>query len=471
VRRPRAARRTAAVLALLAAGFTVVLAAETAVVEFPRGQVFLLCAVAAAVGAWEGVLRRGWGRVAGLAVAAAAVAGGVLALRHDGFLRLLLFLGAGALLWHVSARLAFGTHVTLPRAPRPARPVLLINPRSGDGKAARHRLDEEARARGIEPVELRPGEDLRAVVRAAVDAGADGLAMAGGDGSQAVVADVAADADLPYACIPSGTRNHFAVDLGVDRDDVVGALDAFVDGGERIVDLAEVNGRVFVNNVSFGIYAEAVQRAGYRQSKIRTLLATVPDVVSTDRRCPEVRWRTPGGRVKRGAAVVLVGNGQYRLGGAAGAGTRPAVDRGELGVTVVDPPSSRSQGPGGQLPWRQFTAPEFRIDSDGPVPAGVDGEAATLMPPVLFRSRPGALRVRIAARHPGASPSAVEPVGAFRALGALARIAAGRGPRLTPRPVDAPRPPSSGEHGGRGAGRTDQMSRIRCRSTSRTTAK
>ena len=85
--------------------------------------------------------------------------------------------------------------------------------------------------------------------------------MAGGDGSQAVVAAVAADAGLPYACIPAGTRNHFALDLGVDRDDVVGALDAFVDGGERLVDLGEVNGRVFVNNVSLGVYAEAVQRA------------------------------------------------------------------------------------------------------------------------------------------------------------------------------------------------------------------
>ena len=84
--------------------------------------------------------------------------------------------------------------------------------------------------------------------------------MAGGDGSQAVVAAIAAELDLPYACVPAGTRNHFALDLGVDRDDVVGALDAFVDGGERVVDLAEVNGRVFVNNVSLGLYAEAVQR-------------------------------------------------------------------------------------------------------------------------------------------------------------------------------------------------------------------
>jgi diacylglycerol kinase family enzyme len=343
--------------------------------------------------------------------------------------------------WHLGARRAFSTHVVLPPARRPSRPVLFVNPRSGDGKAARHRLAEEAVARGIEPVELRPGEDLRSLVRDAVAAGADAVAMAGGDGSQAVVAAIAAEHHLPYACIPSGTRNHFALDLGVDREDVVGALDALVDGRERVVDLAEVNGRVFVNNVSLGVYAEAVQHAGYRQAKIRTLMRTVPDVVGRDRGCPELRWTTPGGRVKRGAAVILVGNDQYRLGGAAGAGTRPSLDQGLLGVTVVDPPSSASPGPGGRLPWRQFSAPEFQVDSDDAVPAGIDGEAALLRPPVRFRSRPAALRVRIAAAHPGASPSAIEPVGALAALGALAGIAIGRDPRVLP--PAAPRQPAT----------------------------
>src|SRR5204863_4964592 len=104
-----------------------------------------------------------------------------------------------------------------------------------------------------------PGADLGQLVRRALDDGADALAMAGGDGSQAIVATLAAERGVPYACIPAGTRNHFALDLGVDRDDVVGALDAFLDGGERVVDVADVNGRVFVNNVSLGLYATAVQ--------------------------------------------------------------------------------------------------------------------------------------------------------------------------------------------------------------------
>ena len=165
----------------------------------------------------------------------------------------------------------------LPVARAPAHPVVVWNPKSGGGKALAANLDAEARARGIEPIELRPGDDLIDLVRTAVANGADALAAAGGDGTQALVATIAAELDLPFACIPAGTRNHFALDLGVDRDDVVGALDAFVNGGERRVDLAEVNGRVFVNNVSLGLYAEAVQRSGYRDAKIRTVLDTIPE--------------------------------------------------------------------------------------------------------------------------------------------------------------------------------------------------
>ena len=138
---------------------------------------------------------------------------------------------------------------------------------------------------------MTPGQDLEQLVRGAVQRGADALAMAGGDGSQAIVAMVAAELGLPYACIPAGTRNHFALDLGVDREDVVGALDAFVTGGERRVDLADVNGRVFVNNVSLGLYAEAVAQPGYRDAKLHTLLDAVPDALGPDARAPDLRWR------------------------------------------------------------------------------------------------------------------------------------------------------------------------------------
>ena len=141
--------------------------------------------------------------------------------------------------------------------------------------------------------------------------------MAGGDGSQAIVAEIAAARGLPYACIPAGTRNHFALDLGVDRDDVVGGLDAFVDGGERRVDLAEVNGRVFVNNVSIGLYADAVQRPGYRDAKLRTLLEMAPGGARR-RTAPAtaLRWRGPDGTEGDAALALLVSNNVYRLGAA-----------------------------------------------------------------------------------------------------------------------------------------------------------
>ena len=233
--------------------------------------------------------------------------------------------------------------------------MLFFNPRSGGGKAERFSLADEARARGIEPIELKPGDDLETLVRGAVDRGADALAMAGGDGSQAIVAAIAAELGLPYACVPAGTRNHFALDLGVDRDDVVGALDAFVDGGERTVDLAEVNGRVFVNNVSLGLYAEAVQRKGYRDAKLRTLLDTVPDVLGPDGEQLDLRWTGPGGHAHHSGAAVLVSNNRYRLGRAVGSGTRPRIDDGLLGITVVGAPTGRGEG------GRSAAAPMARV--------------------------------------------------------------------------------------------------------------
>jgi diacylglycerol kinase family enzyme len=268
-------------------------------------------------------------------------------------------------------------------------------------------------------VELKLGDDLATLVRAAVDRGADALAMAGGDGSQAIVASVAAEAGLPYACIPAGTRNHFALDLGVDRDDVVGALDALVDGRERIVDLGEVNGRVFVNNVSLGLYAEAVQQERYRGAKIRTLLDTVPTLLGPEGKPLDLRWTGPRGNAHATGTVILVSNNTYRLGRPLGSGTRPRIDDGRLGIAVLDAAARRG--------WEQWSAPAFEVDSDAPVPIGMDGETLVLDPPLRFRIRPRALRVRIAPGHPGASPSAAEPDGAPAAIAALARLAAGRG--------------------------------------------
>jgi len=418
-------RRIAAAVALLVGAATIVLGVVVAVSEFPRGLFVLGCVVIAAVAAWYGVLRRGIARVVGLSVAGLALAGAVVLIIVDGKFGVDLLVLVGLLITLAATRASFAAHVDLPRVAPPQRPVLFYNPLSGGGKAERFALAKEARDRGYEPIELKRGDELEVLVRRAVDRGADGLAMAGGDGSQAVVAAVAAELSLPYACIPAGTRNHFALDLGVDRDDVVGALDAFVDGGERRVDLAEVNGRVFVNNVSLGVYAEAVQRSGYRAAKIRTILDTVPDALGAGGSDLDMRWTGPGGHGHRGGAAVLVSNNRYRLGRAVGSGTRPRIDDGLLGITVMGAPADGGQH-GLQRPLREWSAPSFEVDADRPLPAGVDGEALIFDSPLQFRIRPGVLRVRIARQHPGSSPSAMMPEGVRAGLVELVRIVLGR---------------------------------------------
>ena len=414
--------RLAAIASLALMALATALAVVVIVDGFPSGIPVVACVAAAAVVAWESLLRRGTVRAIGLALTAVLLAGAVvLVVVNDRVLENLALIGC-ALLAVGAARAAFVIHVTLPPAPRPAHAVLFWNPRSGGGKATRFNLPDEARARGIEPIELAPGDDLEDLVRDAVAHGADALAMAGGDGSQAVVARLAAEHGLPYACIPAGTRNHFALDLGVIRDDVVGALDAFVDGGERRVDIADVNGRVFVNNVSLGLYADAVQQAGYRDAKIRTIVETIPEALGPEgSEQIDLHWEGPDGQEESAAPAILVSNNAYRLGRAIGSGTRPHIDEGVLGVAVFDAPGTH-----GGRPWHEWTVPHFEVESGHPVNAGIDGEAAVLAPPLRFTIHPGVLRVRVARQHPGASPSAGVPDGSLASLRALAEIALGR---------------------------------------------
>jgi diacylglycerol kinase family enzyme len=411
-------RRVAAALSLLFTASAIGVAAFLVSRDFPRGLAVVACALAAGALAWHSILRGGRARTAGLAVAALVfLAGCVTILVNGRLLEDAILLGCVAAS-AAAARRAFAAHTSLPRAPRPSHPVLFWNPKSGGGKATRFHVEDQAHARGIETVELKLGDDLEVLVRKAVERGADGLAMAGGDGSQAVVARIAAELELPYACVPAGTRNHFALDLGVDREDVVGALDAFVDGGERRVDLAEVNGSVFVNNVSLGVYADAVQEAEYRDAKMRTLLATAGADGGDEH---DLRWAGPDGSEETAAPVILVSNNAYRLGQPIASGTRPHIDRGRLGIAVIDGPSAHLK-----RPWREWTAQHFEVDSSHPVNAGIDGEAVVLEPPLRFASRPGVLQVRIAPHHPGASPSAGLPETSWGSLRALAGIALGR---------------------------------------------
>ena len=292
------------------------------------------------------------------------------------------------------------THADWRPVDPPRRPVLFVNPRSGDGTAARVGVAERARDVGIGVVILAPGDSLVSLVRAAVESGADALGMAGGDGSLSVVAAAAAARRLPFICVPAGTRNHFALDLGVDRDDVLGALDAFTDGVERRVDVAEVNGRLFLNNVSLGIYGEAVRRSAYRDAKVRTLVETAEKVLGPHGQVPALSLVDDAGQEHSQPAVVVVSNNPYAL-DRPPLGTRPSMDSGRLGIIVLD----ASEG-GPHPPGRAWSAPYLDVLAPAPIHAGIDGEAVDLTSPLHFAIRPTALRVRISSSHPGVSPSA-----------------------------------------------------------------
>ena len=412
-------QRLAAVVSLVLFAAAVVFAVVLTVQGFPRGISVLVCLLLAVAAAWWALVRRGSARLVGAAIAVVLLVGAVVLVVVEGHVLENALVLAGLVISVAAASRAFVVRADLPAGSPLTRPVLFYNPKSGGGKSERFHVAREARARNVEPVELHLGDDLGNLVRDAIENGADALGVAGGDGTQAIVAAIAAEHHLPYVCVPAGTRNHFALDLGVDRNDVVGALDAFTKGRERVVDLAEVNGRVFVNNVSLGVYAEAVQSAGYRDAKLRTLAETVPTVLGPAGQGLDLRFTGADGREHKTGAVVLVSNDRYRLGRVLGSGTRPRLDAGVLGITV----GGEDAAGGAAKRVEEWSAPSFEVRSDSPVAAGIDGEAAKLDPPLRFRTRPQALRVRIAPQHPGASPSAAMPTGPWDAIRDVVRIA------------------------------------------------
>ncbi len=310
--------------------------------------------------------------------------------------------------------------------------VLIINPKSGGGKATRYDLVNEARRRHVEVVLLEPGDDLRQLAEAAVSRGADALGMAGGDGSQAVVAAVASSHGVPFVCVPSGTRNHFALDLGINRDDPARALDAFGPARESVIDLGDVNGVVFVNNVSLGLYAEIIQSDAYRNAKRETIARMLPDLVGPGAHPFGFEVASPFGPLM-GAQLVLVSNNPYRLASLSGFGSRPTLDGGQLGaatLTLEHPGDVNNLvaleiagHPERYHGWRQWSARAIEVTGPTTLNVGLDGEARTFTSPLRFSCRRAALRVRIAPGEIGASPaflraplSASTVVGLWRVL-------------------------------------------------------
>jgi diacylglycerol kinase family enzyme len=403
--------------------------------------------------AWLAVSRRGTTRVLAIVIAAIAVALFAVVMVSTNSVRVLVVGLALVAVSAAAARVALhdprpagsgamadavaASAGTAPAAPRPRHPVLIMNPWSGGGKVEKFELEQRCRDLGIEPIVLVRGSDLLAMAEDAVARGADVIGMAGGDGSQALVASVASRHGIPFVVIPAGTRNHFALDLGMDRADVVGALDAFTDGLDRRIDLAEVNGRVFVNNASMGLYAKIVQSAEYRDAKVQTAADLLPDLIGPDATPLDLQFTLPSGERATSANLVLVSNNPYQLAHLRGAALRPRLDRGQLGVVTLqvsgaaDAQKLAALEVAGQVSrfrgWNEWTPTEFEVASDGPVEVGVDGEALTMDPPLRFVIRPGALTIRqprAVWERPGLAPAV--HLASSSTLTALWRTALGR---------------------------------------------
>jgi diacylglycerol kinase family enzyme len=435
--KPSTARRAGAALALAATATAIVVAVVSAVRDPLQVVVAVVLLAITVVAGYAALVRRGWRRFALAALAVAAVVGVTFLPDLRTFAVLAVVIGL-LLVSAVSSRLALGHDLAPPlEAVRvgPARHgVLLMNPRSGGGKVAKFELEDAARRRGITPVVLAPGDDLRKLAEEAAKT-ADVIGMAGGDGSQALVADVACHHDLPFVCVPAGTRNHFALDLGLDRDDVLAALDAYDDAMERRVDLALLGDRVFVNNASLGVYATVVQSPKYRDAKLATTAEQLPELLGPGADRFDLQFSRPDGADHPPADVLLVSNGVYRLDRLSGFGTRERLDSGALGIVTVtvdrarDLPTLISAELSGRLTgfrgYRTWQAEEFVVRSGRElVEVGVDGEALRLPPPLRFRSLPGALRVRVPVGAPGA-PAAMAPRSMKQSVSALFRILAG----------------------------------------------
>jgi diacylglycerol kinase family enzyme len=419
-----------AALVLLIAGLVqVVVGSRDELLHLLVGTV-LSVAVLAATAWWAFTTRRVWKRWLNIAIATLAVANVLLGFVELGYRQAAgaLAIAAGALLYATAARHALRPPAglwTTPDAPDsgglrsptggpgpgrggfgvpgvPRQPWLVVNPRSGDGKAGRVGLVEAAEARGVRVHVLAEGDDPGALARRAVVDGADAVGVAGGDGSLGMVAAVAVAAGVPFVCVPSGTRNHFAGDLGLDRSDPVAALEAFA-GPERRVDVGMVGDRVFMNNVSLGAYADLVTDPRYRAGKLATAHAVLPASLRGERELLHVDLRDADGRRHPDVLVLLVAANRYELDG-----VRERLDGGLLQVSALRARTgaalaglattalARGGRPRRGGGWAQWTTTSLRVDAAVPeLPAGVDGEAAVLATPLEFRLLPLALRVLV----------------------------------------------------------------------------
>ena len=297
-------------------------------------------------------------------------------------------------------------------------PHLILNPAAGSAAGFRGRLTRAAHERGIQVHELEPGQDAKQAALEAADDGAESLAVAGGDGSVAAVAGVAVERNLPLMVVPTGTLNHFARDLGLDLAHPLVAFDAFASGHqERRVDVGRINGRLFINKVSLGLYAEMLADPGYRQDKLGVAQAKLQAAFSDPRLRRALRITPPDGAPLESVVAVVISNNPYEFARWDRLGQRHRLDTGTLQVSVLDASTldELERLLAGTLlgaiefrpALRHWTSERLETGVVGEaVRAGVDGEPITLEAPLRFSVDPGALRVLV---PEGSPPSRQAP--------------------------------------------------------------
>lgn len=291
---------------------------------------------------------------------------------------------------------------TLPSA------VLIINPKSGDGRAIKANIPQKASKLGITTIITKKGDSIEGLARKAVSDGAKILGVSGGDGTLGAVAKVAIEENLPLVVLPGGTRCHFARDIGFDPKEIGDALASF-HGIERRVDVGSINGRIFLNNASFGLYADVVDKPDYRNHKVRTTREVLRSLLNGDTPYYALSFTDDKQKKHRHAAQILVGINAYETVNIFEFGRRRAMNQGILQITAVTKLTDELIGQmmgtivlnqsfedsnTGHV--EQWEAAKFSVNSKSKqLVVGVDGEREEYTAPVTIKILPKALRLMV----------------------------------------------------------------------------
>jgi diacylglycerol kinase family enzyme len=302
---------------------------------------------------------------------------------------------------------------------------VVLNDSSGTGDCApkARRLAEifAAAGRAARVIVATDGRQLRPTIERVVDEGCDVLVVGGGDGTINTAASVLVGRDTPLGVLPLGTLNHFAKDLGIPLD-LEEAAKAILEGSLCRVDVGEVNGRVFVNNSSLGVYPAIVRlRDRYRASGFGKWIAALWAGLTVLRRKPfmAVRLIIENESVVRRTPFVFVGNNEYRMAGLHAA-SRESLANHQLAVYVLN--AERRVGLL-RLGWQVLikgldrvkeldllTGTDATVETTRPqMQVALDGEVLMLESPLEYRIRPAALEVHVPPAASACDPSTRAP--------------------------------------------------------------